>query len=126
MKARFDVTNINYCQRPVYTVNELSNLVKNKRGNENLSQVEFAKKYDIDLNILEQIEDAKQSFDPDLYIECCKILDMSIEEITKVEKDDINCASYRADMEISELHNIISMANYLFNEIIMQKRIKAN
>jgi DNA-binding XRE family transcriptional regulator len=126
MATIYETIKYNDCQRPRYTPNELSSLVKNKRQQENLDQFNFAKKYDIEIQSLIEIEEIKQSFSPNLYIVCCKILNMSIEDITGIENDDLSCASFRASAKSDKLQKTVDLANFLFNEIIMQKRITAN
>jgi transcriptional regulator with XRE-family HTH domain len=126
MATIYETIKYNDCQRPKYTPYELSSLVKNKRQQENLDQFNFAKRYDIEIQSLIEIEEIKQSFSPNLYIACCKILNMSIVDIIEIEKDDLSCVSFRASTKSDNMQKTVDLANFLFNEIIMQKRINAN
>ena len=125
METIYETIKYDDCQRPKYTPFELSSLVKMKRQEENLDQFSFAEKYDVEMLSLIEIEEIKQSFSPNLYIACCKILNMSIEEITSTEDDDLSCASFRASADSDNMQKTVNLANFLFNEIIMQKRINA-
>ena len=125
MATIYETIKYDDCQRPKYTPFELSSLVKMKRREENLDQYSFAKKYDVEAQSLIEIEEIKQSFSPNLYLACCKILNMSIEEITGTEEDDLSCASFRASADTDNIQKTVNLANFLFNEIIMQKRINA-
>lgn len=125
MATIYETIKYDDCQRPKYTPFELSSLVKMKRREENLDKYSFAEKYGVEVQSLIEIEEIKQSFSPNLYLACCKILNMSIEEITSVEEDDLSCASFRAFADTDNMQKTVNLANFLFNEIIMQKRINA-
>jgi len=126
MASIFNTVTFNDCQRPIFTSYELSKKVKEKRKLENLSIDEFSKKYDVDSDLLIQVEEAKRSFSPKLYKLCSKVLNLSIDELTAVEKDDLCDASYRASADNNGVLNTVELANKLFNEIIMQKKISVN
>lgn len=126
MATIFETAKYSDCQRPVYTSLELSNMVKKKRMREGLSHEDFAIMYNVEEVVLQQIEEGKQSFGPQLYKACGRILELSIDEITKVEQDDIGCAGFRVSADSQHTRHTIDLANYLFNEIIMQKRISVS
>jgi len=123
MATIFDYLFKSDCQRPVYTSYELSNLVKEKRKQEDMSIEEYAQKFNVDTELLSKIENIKGTFTPKMYRACSVILDLSIEDILEVESDEIEVASYRADTNSSEVSKTVQFANQLFSEIIMQRKI---
>ncbi len=126
MATIFETAKYSDCQRPVYTSLELSNMVQKKRIKEELSQADFSNKYNVEEVVLQQIEEGRQCFGPQLYKACGRILELSVEEITKMEQDDFSCAGFRATADSQHTRNTINLANYLFNEMIMQKRISVS
>ena len=97
--------------RPLYTSYELSKNVKDKRIGEGISEAEFASKYGITMELLQRIEEGNSSFSPKLYRVCGKILGLS---------------NFRSDANDSNVQGTFDLANMLFNEIIMQKKIGIN
>lgn len=126
MATIFDFVSLDDSKRPVYTSYELSKAVKEKRKNENLDVHEFALEHDADVVMLEQIEEASRVFTPDMYRACAKILNISIDEIVKVENDDLSLTSFRTTDGSEKINCTVNLANKIFNEIIMQKKISVN
>jgi transcriptional regulator with XRE-family HTH domain len=106
--------------RPLYTSYELSKNVKDKRIGEGISEAEFASKYGITMELLQRIEEGNSSFSPKLYRVCGKILGLSTEELLSEINDDMAAAND------SNVQGTFDLANMLFNEIIMQKKIGIN
>lgn len=114
------------CRRPVYTSYELSKQIKNKRREENMNVREFAMKYQVSEKIIEQIEDGTRSFSPQLYKACAKILELSLEQILEEDIDNLDIVNYRTTENNSGILDTVELANTIFNEVIMQKKISAN
>lgn len=123
MATIFDYLSKSNCQRPVYTSYELGKLVKDKREGENASLEEYAQKYNIGVEILSRIEGLKGTFTPKMYRACASVLEMSLDDILKMENDNIEMASYRAEGSSDAVNRTVEFANQLFNDIIMQKKI---
>lgn len=123
MATIFDYLSRSNCQRPVYTSYELSNLVKKKRKEEGISLEECAQRFGISTELLSKVENIKGTFTPKMYRACSAILNLSVEDILKVDNDETEVASYRADADSSEVSETVQFANQLFNEIIMQRKI---
>lgn len=119
------LTNVNLsaCRRPVYTTYELSESVKNKRNESGKSREEFADLHHINVKVLEQIEEGERSFTPQLYKACSYILNISLDDLIAVEEDE--APSFRASNDSAEVRSTFEKANYIFDEIIMQKKISA-
>lgn len=113
-------------RRPVYTSYELSKMIRDKRENSGLNRSEFAAKYEIEETLLAEIEVGNASFSPRIYKVCGKILNLSTEELLAEIVDDEKAASYRASDNGTGVQATFEMANLLFNEIIMQKKIGIN
>ena len=112
--------------RPLYTSYELSKNVKDKRIGEGISEAEFASKCGITMELLQRIEEGNSSFSPKLYRVCGKILGLSTEELLSEINDDMAAANFRSDANDSNVQGTFDLANMLFNEIIMQKKIGIN
>ena len=112
--------------RPFYTSYELSKNVKDKRVGEGIGEAEFASKYGIPIELLQKIENGNSSFSPKLYKACGKILGLSTEELISEITDDMSAANFRSDANDSNVQGTFDLANMLFNEIIMQKKIGIN
>lgn len=123
METIFEKISMSDSKRPVYTSYELSQLVKTKRLKEQLNEEEFALKHRVDTHLLQQVEEANRIFSPSLYRVCSKILDITIDDIVAYVEDDIDDASYRISGKAEGIQNTVELANKLFNEIIMQKKI---
>lgn len=123
MATIFEKVDFSKEQCPVYTSYELSYAIKEKRRQDGISLEKFAEKYEIEVALLEKIESAKQLFTYEMYLACSKILDLSIEDITKIESVGIESASFRTSENDEEVKNVAELVNRLFYEIIMQKKI---
>lgn len=113
-------------RRPVYTSYELGKMVRDKRESSGLDLAEFANKYGISEKMLSRIETVSCSFSPKIYKICGSILDLSPEELLAEYTDDVNAANYRAKDNGAGVHATFEMANNIFNEIIMQRKIGIN
>lgn len=113
-------------RRPVYTSYELSKMVRDRRKDSGQSISEFALKNEVDENILKQIELGSCSFSPKIYRVCGNILGLSSKELLAEFIDDIEAVNYRANDNGKGVQETFEMANMLFNEIIMQKKIGIN
>lgn len=113
-------------RRPVYTSYELSKMVREKRKDENLTISEFAIKYGTDDKMVEEIELGSCSFSPKVYRVCGSILNLSSEELLAEVIDDEATANFRTSDRGEGVESTFKMANMLFNEIIMQKKIGTN
>lgn len=116
-------------ERQTYTKYELSAKVKELRKKLNLSVHQFAEKYDIPVNIINDIEEAKRSFNVNMYRACSKILELSIDEMLRKDKEKRDNISYRKiDNNSSELDNnveianTVEIANSIFHEMVMQHK----
>lgn len=113
-------------RRPVYTSYELSKMVRDKRKKSGLGVSEFAASHEINENILKEIEKGECSFSPKIYRICGDILNLSSEELLAEFVDDEEVVNYRASDNEVGVQDTFEMANMLFNEIIMQKKIGVN
>lgn len=112
--------------RPLYTSYELSKMVRDKRSSEGIGETEFASRYGIAIELLQKIENGNSSFSPKLYRACGKILGLSNEELLSEINDDTDAANFRSNANDDNVQGTFDMANMLFNEIIMQKKIGIN
>lgn len=112
--------------RPSYTSYELSRNVREKRSREEIGEAEFASKYGVTIEVLQKIEEGSSSFSPKLYKACGKILGLSTEELLAEINDDMTAANFRANGNDRNVQETFELANMLFNEIIMQKKIGIN
>jgi ribosome-binding protein aMBF1 (putative translation factor) len=126
MATIFESISLSDCQHPVYTSYELSKEVKEKRHKDGLSIEEFSIKYDVDSGLVNQIETTNQVFSPKLLKVCAKILSLPIKEITRTIEDDVCAISYRSSDDSDGVKRTVNIANKIFNEIIMQKKISAS
>lgn len=110
-------------RRPVYTSYELSKKIKDKRTSEGLDVRDFASKYNVSLEMLCQIEEGSCSFSPKIYKVCGQILDLTSEELLSEINDDTEAANFRSNGNDDNVQCTFDLANMLFNEIIMQKKI---
>lgn len=113
-------------RRPVYTSYELSKMVRDKRKKSGLGVSEFAASHEINENILKEIEKGECSFSPKIYRICGDILNLSSDELLAEFVDDEEVVNYRASDNEVGVQDTFEMANMLFNEIIMQKKIGVN
>ncbi|MEG2896547.1 MAG: hypothetical protein RR887_13355 [Niameybacter sp.] len=112
-------------QRPKYTKYELSRQVIAKRASEDMSIDDFSRKYDVDPQIVEEIEEAQVAFDAEIFNACSKILNKSIREIVAMEEDDLSTMNFRTNSKSKDLMDTVELANTLFHEMIMQQKIRA-
>lgn len=112
--------------RPLYTSYELSKMVKDKRSSEGIGEAEFASEYGIPVELLQRLEKGDSSFSPRLYKACGRILGLSAEELLAEINDDMDAANFRSNANDSNVQGTFDLANMLFNEIIMQKKIGIN
>ena len=126
MASIYEFVEKSYNRRPVYTSYELSKKVRDKREKSGLNISDFSAEYGIDSELLVAIENANRSFSPKMYKACGKILDLTIDELLEEIVDDEKSASYRATDNSKYVQGTFEMANRLFNEIIMQKKIGIN
>ena len=106
---------------PLYTKDEISNMVEGKLNNSHLTKKEFANKNKIDLKILNQILEAQVSFSKDILQVCCNILNKNISELVPINTDNI------VSIECKNINDntvqTLNVANALFCEIITQDKI---
>ena len=126
MASIYEFVEKSYNRRPVYTSYELSKKVRDKREKSGLNISDFSAEYGIDSELLVAIENANRSFSPKMYKACGKILDLTTDELLEEIVDDEKSASYRATDNRKYVQGTFEMANRLFNEIIMQKKIGIN
>ena len=112
-------------RRPVYTSYELSKMGRDKRQELGIDALEFSAEHGISTNDLQRIEEGTCSFSPKLYRVCGKILGLSSEELLEEIEDDISAANFRADGDAETIKETFGIANMLFNEMIMQRKIGA-
>lgn len=112
--------------RPLYTSYELSKKVKDKRISEEFDVSEFALKYNVPLDVLLKIEEGSCSFSPKIYKACGKILGLATDELVSEINDDVAAANFRSDGNDANVQGTFELANMLFNEIIMQRKIGIN
>lgn len=112
--------------RPLYTSYELSKKVKDKRISEGIDASGFASKYDIPLDILLKIEEGTCSFSPKIYKACGQILGLATDELLSEINDDVAAANFRSDGNDANVQGTFELANMLFNEIIIQRKIGIN
>ena len=112
--------------RPLYTSYELSKMIRDKRASERLDAAEFALKYEVSLEVFLQIEEGGCSFSPGLYKACGQILNLTSEQLLSEVNDDTAAASFRSNGNDDNVQKTFHIANMLFNEIIMQKKIGIN
>lgn len=122
----FEYINKSDNRRPVYTSYELSEMVRKQRINSGQSITEFAAAHDITETMLMDIEAGTRSFSPKIYKACGKILNLSTERLTAEIVDDINTVNYRTTKDADNNPQTFNIANMLFNEIIMQQKIRSN
>lgn len=112
--------------RPLYTSYELSKKVKDKRISEEIDVSEFALKYNVPLDVLLKIEEGSCSFSPKIYKACGQILGLATDELLSEINDDVAAANFRSDGNDANVQGTFELANMLFNEIIMQRKIGIN
>ena len=112
--------------RPLYTSYELSKKVRDKRISEGIDASEFASKYDVPLDIFLKIEEGSCSFYPKIYKVCGQILGLTTDELLSEINDDVTAANFRSDGNDGNVQGTFDLANMLFNEIIIQRKIGIN
>lgn len=108
-------------RRPKYTKYEIAKLVKQKIEASQLALNDFCIKFDIDSKILTDILAAKRSFNKKILNSAAVILDTDIRELLSEEVDA--APAFRSKDIKEETIKTVDIANLLFNEIIMQKKI---
>lgn len=116
-----EMFDMNSNTRPKYTKYEISKLVKDKFKQSNLSKDEFCKEFNITKEMLESILTAKISFSKKILNICAIILDKSVSELISQEED--SPIAFRSGEINEDTKETCEIANYLFNEIIMQDKI---
>lgn len=124
MATIWEKVDFNPYERQSYTKYELSHMVIKKREELGLTVEELSKKFEIQLDILRAIEEAKRSFNVPMYRACSKILGMSIDEILKKDAEKVQDVSYRkASSKTNECVNeTVELANCIFHEMVMQHK----
>lgn len=129
MKTIWDYVKFSPNKRPAYTKYEIAKLIREKRCKSNLTSDEFAEKYDTDPSIIECIEKAQRNFNMNIYNICSKILNKSIKELTRFDEEELELnLSFRKEGSVAEDKEAIetvNMANFLFNEMVMQQKLNA-
>lgn len=111
-------------ERPIYTQYELAKMVRSKRKNLNYSIKQFADFYNTLPLIIQDIEEANRIFDVEMYKTCAIILEMTMDELLDTEKDELEkCVSLRSDTISDKVFETVSLANLIFDEMVMQKKI---
>ena len=108
-------------RRPKYTKYEIAKLVKQELEKSELSLSEFSEKSNIDEKVLSDILSAKRSFNKKILNAVSVILNLTIEELLSEEID--TAPAFRSQDIKTNTVETIDIANLLFNEIIMQKKI---
>ncbi|GMB00096.1 hypothetical protein [Pelosinus sp. IPA-1] len=125
MGTMLDNVTLKYCQRPAYTSYELSKRVMEKKNELGLDIEEFSGKFNIQPKVVQWILESKRSFNHLMYKACSVILGISIEELLRIDSENMECVSFRA-LDISEKTiAAVELANQIFDEIIMQHKIGA-
>lgn len=128
MKTIWDNIEFSPNKRPAYTKYEISKMIRNKREELGLTKEELAEKYDTDPSIIEIIELAKRNFNMNIYNICAKILGKSVQELIKFDEEELElCVSLRNEgFDVDgKAKETVDIANYLFNEIVMQHKINS-
>ncbi len=124
MSTIWDVIETTSSERPKYTRYELAKLVKNKRESLDLSILEVASQHDVEASFWESIENASRTFNVKIYKLIAEFLNMSKTELLAKEVDDMSSISFRAQNETQhEIKEAIEIANFIFNEMVMQEKI---
>ncbi len=110
-------------RRPVFTSYELSDMVKRTIEDSGMAVSEYAAGKGISEDVLEKVLSAKGSFSPKMYKVCGSVLGLSMEQIL-AETVDTGIVSYRASEDNCNVQATCALANNLFNEIIMQRKIR--
>lgn len=121
MGRYFSMINEQANRRPKYTKYEIAKLVKQKIEASQLALNDFCIKFDIDSKILTDILAAKRSFNKKILNSAAVILDTDIRELLSEEVDA--APAFRSKDIKEETIKTVDIANLLFNEIIMQKKI---
>ncbi|MEG2538038.1 MAG: hypothetical protein RSA01_00435 [Clostridium sp.] len=109
-------------ERPTYTKYQISNMVKQKFDECNINKSEFCFKYEIDEKLLESILKAERSFNKKIMKVCARILEVSVDDLISIEIDSM--PAYRTEESINnDAYDAYQLANVLFHEIIMQKKL---
>lgn len=108
-------------RRPKYTKYEISKLINEKFNNSNLTKSEFCIKFDIDVRTLNDILEAKRSFNKILLKKSSIILGIDMKELLSDDIDSL--PAFRSEEIKDETIETFNIANLLFNEIIMQNKI---
>lgn len=108
-------------RRPRYTKYEISKLVNEKFNNSKLTKLEFCMKFDIDEKILNDILEAKRSFNKMLLNKSSIILGIDMKELLREDIDTL--PAFRSEEIKDDTIETFNIANLLFNEIIMQNKI---
>lgn len=108
-------------KRPKYTKYEIANLVKRNLDDSHLPLHEFCIKFDTDEKTINAILEAKRSFNKNILSVASRVLNISIKDLLAEEVD--NQPAFRSEKIKANTEESINIANLLFNEIIMQKKI---
>ena len=108
-------------RRPRYTKYEISKLVRQKFQDSKLSASEFCMEFDIQERMLEDILNAKRSFNRKLLSASAIILGLDIKEL--ISEDVDASPAFRSEEIKDDTIEAFNIANLLFNEIIMQNKI---
>lgn len=107
--------------RPRYTKYEISKLVNQKFQDSKLSLSRFCEKFDIEEKTLTSILLAKRSFNKMMLSKCAVILEKDVDELLAEDIDAL--PAFRSKEQKEDTIITYNIANELFNEIIMQKKI---
>ena len=109
----FDCVKVSDNIRPRYTSYEIIYMVKEKQKQSGLSLKEFCAKYNLTLEGYEKLISCKGVFNWKIYYKCAEILEINVDKLLEEYIDDVHASDDRTFL----------LANKLFNEIIMQKKI---
>lgn len=108
-------------RRPKYTKYEIAKLVKQKLEESKLGLNDFCARFDIDSKMVVDLLAAKRSFNKKILNSAAVILNTDIKELLSEEVD--TAPAFRSKEIKKETIETVDIANLLFNEIIMQKKI---
>lgn len=111
------------CRRPMYTNNEIVYMFKKKFEEKKDSIRNICDRYKVDARIVELMFDRSCHYNYKMLKIAADYTEVDYKELVGIIQDDDNC-SLRADSteEVEELNCIL---NYLFDEMINQKRMSA-
>ncbi len=129
MTTMLDKVKYSPYERQTYTKYEISNMVKQKRKKLGLSIEEFADKFGVKESVVYDIEEAKRSFNVEMYKTCSTILDITLDELLSKDIDEPLTIKFRKNISNTDdksINETVELANMLFHEMVVQHKMNVS